>query len=145
MKKNNIELKILTFIFFHLTQASVTVSPRPISCVAPGISVIVNEGALVVLLALVGGGEHTLLGVHTVGPGTVRAVSVTIGICGTPRNSPVVGQCTAFVGFIVVGERKGTICRFRLCHTYSQHLELFIIEYLAHREQISTKVLFILT
>ena len=45
---------------FNLTiSAPVTVSPASIGGVAPGVSIIVDVGALVELLAIVGGGEHT--------------------------------------------------------------------------------------
>ena len=50
--------KLLTC--FNLTiSAPVTVSPASIGGVAPGVSIIVDVGALVELLAIVGGGEHT--------------------------------------------------------------------------------------
>ena len=61
-------LKLLTC--FNLTiSASVTVSPASIGGVAPGVSIIVDVGTLVKLLAIVGGGEHTGLRLYTVGPG----------------------------------------------------------------------------
>ena len=60
--------KLLTC--FNLTiSAPVTVSPASIGGVAPGVSIIVDVGTLMELLAVVGGGEHTGLRLYAVGPG----------------------------------------------------------------------------
>ena len=63
-------ISLLTVFPSNGTLCLITVSPTPTSCVTPGISVIVQEDADVIPQSLVGGGEHTGLGLLTVGPGT---------------------------------------------------------------------------
>ena len=61
---------LLTVFPSNGTLCLITVAPTPTGCVTPGIAIIVQEDAHVIPQSLVGGGEHTGLGLLTVGPGT---------------------------------------------------------------------------
>ena len=61
---------LLTVFPSNGTLCLITVAPTPTGCVTPGIAIIVQEDTHVIPQSLVGGGEHTGLGLLTVGPGT---------------------------------------------------------------------------
>ena len=120
-------ISLLTVFPSNGTLWLVTVSPTPTGCVTPGIAIIVQEDAHVIPPSLVGGGEHTGLGLLTVGPGTCETVPVPPGICGAPGHPPIVFCCTLCVLSPLVAKGEVTVIRVWFCLAFSyKSLKVFI-------------------